>query len=368
VLLPLLGFMGVSLLSFVFGQIPWLPVQPVSIMAQLGGLSIFLLLPGLFLYTIERLRSLRILKWTTWLFIALGGIFMATLLLPNMGQYGSRFFQRAAQDSMFWTWLVAITISQSLLNQKLRPIYRVALALVGLSVLYSTIVVRQAWISGWLPAVIAILTILMLKRPKWVLFGSLLLGVILIWRPEISGSIFFTGDNVYSLQTRLEAWKIMGELVRLNPVFGLGPATYHNYTPLFDILGYSVRFNSHNNYVDIAAQVGLLGLFFFLWFAWRLFWILRNNLDTMPDGFPRAFMYGALGGLIATLVSGLLGDWFLPFVYNVGLEGFRASSFAWFFLGAAVALHYIYHPGKVSEPRYLHPPEASSNRTESMRE
>jgi uncharacterized membrane protein YeaQ/YmgE (transglycosylase-associated protein family) len=55
-------------------------------------------------------------------------------------------------------------------------------------------------------------------------------------------------------------------------------------------------------------------------------------------------MYGALGGLMATLAAGMLGDWFLPFVYNVGLEGFRASSFTWFFLGAAVALIFINTP------------------------
>jgi hypothetical protein len=253
VLPPLLGLMGVSVISFVFGLIRWLPVQPVSIMAQLGGLAIFLLLPGLLLYTIERLRSLRILKWTTWLFVGLGGIFTATLLIPNMRQYGFRFFQRAVYDSMFWTWLVTITFSQSVLNRKLQPIWRIGLALVGLSAFYITIVVRQAWISGWLPAVIAIMTILMLKKPKWVLVGGLLLGVIVILRSEILGSIFLTGDNAFSLQTRLEAWKIMGKLVQLNPVFGLGPATYRNFTSLFNILGYYVRFNSHNNYVDIAA-------------------------------------------------------------------------------------------------------------------
>ncbi len=341
-LLPVLGLMGVSLLSFVFGQIRWLPVQPVSIMAQLGGLAIFLLLPGLLLYTIERLRSPRILKWTTWLFIALGGIFTATLLLPNMRQYGFRFFQRAVYDSMFWTWLVTIAFSQSMLNRKLQPIWRIGLALVGLSAFYITIVLRQAWTSGWFPAVIAILTILTVKKPNWVLIGALILGVVLILRPEILDSVFLSGDNPYSLKTRLEAWRIIGGLLLLNPLLGLGPASYYNYTPLYDILGYSVRFNSHNNYVDIAAQVGLLGLFFFLWFAWRLFWFLWNNREKMPEGFPRAFMYGALGGLIATLAAGMLGDWFLPFVYNIGMEGFRASSFAWFFLGAAVALVFIY--------------------------
>jgi hypothetical protein len=69
----------------------------------------------------------------------------------------------------------------------------------------------------------------------------------------------------------------------------------------------------------------------------------------MPEGFPRAYVYGALGGLAGTLFSGMLGDWILPFVYNVGLEGFRASGLAWMFLGAVVALEQMYRkPGDPS--------------------
>ena len=38
------------------------------------------------------------------------------------------------------------------------------------------------------------------------------------------------------------------------------------------------------------------------------------------------------------LLSGLLADWFLPFVYNIGLAGLRASILGWVFLGGLVAL------------------------------
>jgi hypothetical protein len=39
-----------------------------------------------------------------------------------------------------------------------------------------------------------------------------------------------------------------------------------------------------------------------------------------------------------------LGDWVLPFVYNVGLAGFRSSMIGWIFLGGLVALETM--PGK----------------------
>jgi hypothetical protein len=42
------------------------------------------------------------------------------------------------------------------------------------------------------------------------------------------------------------------------------------------------------------------------------------------------------------LVAGMLGDWVIPFVYNVGLSGFRASVLGWIFLGGLVVIHHIY--------------------------
>jgi hypothetical protein len=60
---------------------------------------------------------------------------------------------------------------------------------------------------------------------------------------------------------------------------------------------------------------------------------------TLPDGFPRAYAAACVAGLIATLISGFLGDWFLPFVYNIGLGGMRASILFWVFLGGLLGLY-----------------------------
>src|SRR5690606_20079349 len=119
---------------------------------------------------------------------------------------------------------------------------------------------------------------------------------------------------------------------------GVGPANYYYYTPLFGIRGYAVQFNSHNQYFDIVLQAGVLGLACVLWFfaaVAQAGWRLRNRVE---DGFARAYVYGALGGLVATVASGFLGDWFLPFVYNVSLAGMRSSILAWLFLGGLIAL------------------------------
>jgi hypothetical protein len=113
-------------------------------------------------------------------------------------------------------------------------------------------------------------------------------------------------------------------------------------------MGYYVNFSSHNQYVDLIAQTGLLGLGCFLWFAWevgRLGWGLRKRA---PDGFARAYAVGAIGGLVGTLAAGMLADWLLPFVYNIGLAGFRASVLAWMLLGGLCALENLCRPAEQS--------------------
>lgn len=339
---PLIALMVVSVLSLGFGQLNWLPTAPASMSAQIGGLAIFILCPAAFLLAAHRLRDVRSLQWMVWIFIILGGLFVLGLLVPSLKRLAFRTYQRAVLDAMFWTWIVAHAFSQCYLNRRLPWVWRGVFGLVAASAFYFTIVLRQSWTSGWLPAFVAVVVIVVVTRPKLILVGALVGVAVLAFQSQMVESVLMGGDNEYSLMTRLEAWGILWEIIKLNPLLGLGPANYYWYTPLFPILGYAVNFNSHNNYVDIVAQIGLAGLACFIWFAWemgRLVWRLR---DKMPEGFPTAYMYGALGGFVATILAGMLGDWILPFVYNVGLEGFRASGLAWIFMGAVVALEHIY--------------------------
>jgi O-antigen ligase len=240
--------------------------------------------------------------------------------------------------SIFWVWMLAITYSQFLYNRDLKNIWRLVLLGLVVATLFVAMYLGYGWKSGWIPPLVAmgVITWLRFRRFRYILTIG---GVILIW---LIASELIQSDQ-YSYVTRLEAWKIiLNEIIRVNPIFGLGPANYRFYTPLFPIMGYWVEFNSHNNYIDIIAQIGVLGLIAFLWFAWevwRLGWgLLKINLS----GFSNAYVVGAMGGLVGMLIAGMLGDWVIPFVYNVGLKGFRASVLGWIFLGGLVAIQHIY--------------------------
>ncbi len=61
----------------------------------------------------------------------------------------------------------------------------------------------------------------------------------------------------------------------------------------------------------------------------------------VKHGFARGYVYSVLGGLVGTLTAAMLVDWLLPFVYNIGLNGFRGSIFAWIFMGGLIAIDFI---------------------------
>ena len=341
---PLLALCGVAVLAFAAGNLPWfLFAQTAPLRAQLGGLAVFLLSAGAFLLVAHQVRDLRWLQALTWLFLALGGFYMVGPLAPELGRFTGRLFQHGATGSLFWTWLVAVAFSQAVFNRKLHLLWRLALAGLALATLYVGLFQGRSWASGWLPPLAAMAAVLWAGAPRLGAPVGLVAGPVFAfgWQRIIA---VVMSNQEYSFMTRLEAWRIIGEIIKANPLLGLGPANYYYYTPLFPILGYYVVFSSHNQYVDLVAQTGLLGLACFLWFAWevgRLGWRLRARVT---EGFAQAYVYGALGGLVGTLAAGMLADWILPFVYNIGLAGFRASVLGWIFLGGLVALEHMTTP------------------------
>jgi O-antigen ligase len=336
--------MVVACLAFIVGQFSWFTfARNAPLDAQLGGLGIFILSAAAFLLVAHQVKDIRWLQAMVWTFLIFGTLFFAGRTLPALRPMTMAIFQPAAIGGVFYAWFPALALGQALFNRDLRPAWRlILLGLVALC-LYSGFFLYFRWKSGWLPPFVAVATIAYLRSWRAGLVLALLALV-----PVMQLLPDFLASDDYSVSTRLDAWIIMAEIIKVNPILGVGFGNYYWYTPLFRIRGWTVTFNSHNNYVDIVAQTGLVGLACFFWFfaeAGRLGWQLR---DRVPDGFAKGYVYGALGGLAATLVAAMLGDWVLPFVYNIGLSGFRTGVLAWLFLGGLLALENIYENGKSS--------------------
>lgn len=336
---PALAFIVAVTVSLIAGGVRWIPFgEGASLVAQLGGWALYVFPLGLFLLVGSQIGDLRWLRVLTWLFLVLGGLYIVGRVVPWLGRVTGRFFIVKSTGSMFWTWLVALAFGQALLNRDLRPRWRGILGLLAATTLGVGWFQAKSWVSGWLPPLIAVVVIVWLRSWRWGLMFAIIAGVfLLLYYPAMVEQVM-TPDQVYSTASRAATWPIMLELVKANPIIGLGPSNYYHYTPLYPIWGWPVKFNSHNNYWDIVAQTGLVGFGLFLWLVIEiglLGWRLRKR---MADGFSLGYVNGALGGLVGMLAAGWMGDWFLPFTYNIGFPGFRASIFAWLFLGGVLAL------------------------------
>ena len=101
--------------------------------------------------------------------------------------------------------------------------------------------------------------------------------------------------------------------------------------------------STHNNYFDVLAQTGIVGLGAFIWMFVAFIWVGIRSFRALAGrrDFEAAFASATLAGCIAALVSMLLGDWVLPFAYNQTITGFDNAAYTWIFLGAMVSLYQI---------------------------
>ncbi len=341
---PIIAMMVTVTVSFGMGQLPWFAfVRSAPLDAQLGGYAVYFLSFGAFLSVANQIKDLRWLKGLVWSFLLFGGFYAMGLVVPGLKNVTRSLMGN--MGSLFWIWITAVAYSQALFNRDLSKGWRGVLMGIVLASLYLLFTLKFKDKSGWLPVVVVLWAITALR--SWQL-GIVLLVAGIFGALALLPQVLLTED--YSLATRLEVLPILAQIVKVNPIFGVGFANYYFYTPLFSLRGFYVSFNSHNNYADLIVQTGLIGTVIYVWLMVQialLAWKLRTRVQ---GGFSEAYVNGAIGGLVGMIVVGFLGDWVLPFVYNIGLLGFRTSVEGWLFLGGLVVLEQIFaSPAQVKE-------------------
>lgn len=337
IMIPIITFLIITIIAFCIGQIPWFVfARQAPLTAQVGGMAIFLFSIGGILLSAHLIKNARWLKIVTWSFIVLSVPYIIGRTL-NFNFIVHLYHVGFAAQSMFWTWLVALTFSQIVYNNKLARSTKGMLIFFGLLTLYVAVGQGFDWKSGWVPPAVAVAILLGIRYKKLVIYAIpfLVLAAVYI-------TFKLIGTDEYSWGTRNDAWRIILEISHVSPLLGMGFANYYWYTPLFAIRGWYVSFNSHSQFIDLIAQTGYLGLVGFLWIFFALGRLSFDLGTRLSDGFERAYAYGVFAGLIATLVAAYLGDWVLPFVYNIGLAGFRSSILPWIFLGGVISLQQMF--------------------------
>lgn len=340
----LLALNVVVVLAFIAGQLPWFDMPAAGAASQLGGLLVFVISSAAFLLAAHTLDE-RWLARLVYLFIGIGAIIVIARFVPPLGGVVNRLVGSGSLGSVFWIWLVALSAGIALFHTSLSSRMRLALAAVaGLTLLFG-FMRNGEWASGWAPPLVSLLLLLWLKYPRWGWVFLFVATLVFFWQFERFWTLATSNE---SWLARQQAWRIVLDTVTVNPLLGLGPSNYYFYVQRATIMGWggawNVKFSSHNNWVDLIAQTGILGTVVFLLFTLSMGRAGLRLYRRLPDGLPRAYAAACVAGLVATLISGFLGDWFLPFVYNVGLDGMRSSVLFWVFLGGLLAVEYNINP------------------------
>ena len=346
---PLLLFLATGLLSLLIGRATWdlsVPINDNFLLVQLAQWAIFALSAGAFWLTGNLIKDERTLWRLTAALLWVGGGLAILYVLPGIGALVAQMTTVVFVRSPFWALLSALAGGQLLFNQRLTRVWRIFLLAVAIATIVFTFFIQREVISHWVgvSAVWGLLIWLRWPRLRVVLI-VLVLALALLGLLVPSIYQFAGGETEWNSSgaSRLVLIGRVVEVTMRSPITGLGPAAYRPYANMQPIAHRGAYWidpliNSHNNYVDLFAHGGLLGLALFGWFAVayaRLGIRLRQRQRT---GFAAGYVNGMLALGLASLALMMFADWILPFVYNVGFDGFQASVLVWLFLGGLVTL------------------------------
>jgi hypothetical protein len=328
---PLLGFMLVVPISIVWSIVfrdPFVETWNTFIFVQLATGFVMIMLPASLLIVGNFVRDLKTLKIIVVLLLIAGvlGFFYDTQISPL----------RINTRGLFTMWIVGLTVGLALFNRKLPAFARGLLLLLAALWIYYRFGQNISWLAGWLPS-FSVLGVMVFMRSK-----RLALALVLIMLLMIAFNLEFylealADEKDESGYTRLNAWALNWSITSKHILFGTGPGGYAAY-----LMSYYPRraMATHSNYVDIIAQVGIVGTFFYLWFfakISRLGYNLSRRLRGRFD-FAEAMANVAFAGTIGCVISMFFGDWLIPFPYTQSIGSFDYINYSWILMGVTLVL------------------------------
>jgi len=345
--LPLLAFMATVVVSWGWSRAfrdPLVYEAGHPLVSVAAGL-VMVLLPGCFLLVANNIHSVRWLQVLVWILIGEGLIVLAIdsgiasglgLAIALQDFFNTNGVIHINAHGLLSLWCLSFALALALFNRQLHWILRVLLLAYAGAWVHWGFFVRITWLSGWVPAFVAA-TVIAFLRSKW-LFVVLVVVIVVgaggyYWKTE------FQGEFQRSGVTRLAAYAVNWRVTSKHLLFGTGPAGYASYYMSYFPTEATA---SHSNYIDVIAQTGIVGSFFYLWFFGAQAWSgykLRLKLRGRGD-FAESLPVAVLAGTAGCVIAMALGDWLLPFAYTQGIIGFDLAMFNWLFMGSLWALSY----------------------------
>jgi len=161
--------------------------------------------------------------------------------------------------------------------------------------------------------------------------------------------------NEFSFGRRIAIWKFTGMMIKDHPLLGSGIGTYK-----YNTLRYQAEFfakgenrslyphgfadKAHNEYLQLWAELGIIGLGIFIWLIISYFRFGLKILRKIKDESRQGIIIGLMGAVVAVLVDGIFG---FPLHLPATIVLF------WLALGLTVAVGLLKDEVKVQEIKML---------------
>lgn len=122
----------------------------------------------------------------------------------------------------------------------------------------------------------------------------------------------------YSIKRRIATWKFTVLMIKDHPLLGSGIGTYK-----YNTLKYQAEFfkqgenrslyphgfadKAHNEYLQLWAEIGIVGLGIFIWLIISYFSCGIKILRKIKDEYKQGIIIGLMGSVVAVLIDGLFG-------------------------------------------------------------
>ena len=125
-------------------------------------------------------------------------------------------------------------------------------------------------------------------------------------------------QNPYAIKSRITNWKFTTLMIKDNPLLGSGIGTYK-----YNSLRYQARFleqgqnrsiypyvfatKTHNEYLQLWAELGIVGLGIFIWLIISYFYYGLRFIKRVKNRYKQGIIIGLMGAVIAVLIDGIFG-------------------------------------------------------------
>ena len=260
----------------------------------------------------------------------------------------------ASYNDFAWYLTFMMPISMSLLFSGIRRIYKSLCGLtlvVGIGALICTL--SRA---GWSSFVIAALIVLLLNFSKTkgktglnnftASIAAILItvSIVVTVNPQFLNIVNRRtfGDDYDAARSRIPQMQVALNIIKTNPLLGVGINNYtevmHDYDTTDIKLTSITRHQVHNIFLQIAAEMGIMGLAIFIWLVLMVYKeglsYIKSSEGTMPG-----IVVGIIAGTTAFLIHGLV---------DAASLGNHLFLIFWFFTGIIVASRKIESEAKPS--------------------